>query len=126
MILRRCSVLLGCALLVQVMLLTLPSLKSWAMPPEQAGQHVGKSGTVEGVVLQVSQSAKGYVFLNMGGKYPNHVFTGWVPATAVESIGLDYLRSIEGKKVSLAGKISNYKGQIQMIITKRDQVIAVE
>jgi hypothetical protein len=49
-------------------------------PTEDARKHVGETATITGRVDGFHQSGKGNIFLNMGGKYPNQVFTAFIPA----------------------------------------------
>lgn len=99
------------------------SLASSAITPEQAAECIGKSGAVDGIALQVGQ-ASGHVFVNFGARYPNQIFTAFVSKQDVGTVGLDYLRSMEGKPVSVVGRITRVKGKPQIQITKRDQIIA--
>jgi hypothetical protein len=42
----------------------------------------GETATVTDKVDGVDQSARGHIFLNMGGKYPNQAFTAFIPAAS--------------------------------------------
>ena len=46
----------------------------------EAAKHVSETATVKNRVDGFHQSGKGNVFLNMGGKYPNQVFTAFIPS----------------------------------------------
>jgi hypothetical protein len=49
------------------------------IPANLAASHVGEYATVEGVVAKVFTSKSGNTFLNIGARYPNQTFTGWIP-----------------------------------------------
>jgi DNA/RNA endonuclease YhcR with UshA esterase domain len=74
--------------------------------------------------VQVSQSS-GNVFVNLGAKFPDHTFTAFVVKEDVNTVGLDYLKSMQGKPVSVVGRITLMKGKPQIQVTKKDQIIAV-
>jgi hypothetical protein len=55
---------------------------------------------LRGLVEQVSFSKKGNAFLNFGGRYPQQVFTGLVPAQNVAVVGGEkFLQSLAGNPV---------------------------
>lgn len=90
--------------------------------PEQAKEHVGKTVTVRGVVDNVFRSKKGNGFINFGGRYPNQVFSAWIPAAHADEFPLGNLRVLEGKTVSITGLVEVYKGAPQITVTDRSQV----
>jgi hypothetical protein len=58
-----------------------------------------------------SFSKKGRAFLNFGGKYPQHIFTGFIPAQNVRDVGGEqFLKSLAGNPVTVTGKIELYRG----------------
>ena len=93
-----------------------------ALTPEEAAQHIGKEGAVDGIAVEVSE-ANGNVFVNLGAKFPDHHFTGFVSKDDVAAVGLDYLKSMAGKPVSIVGRITKVKGRPQIQITKKEQII---
>ena len=65
-------------------------------------------------------SEKGNTFLNIGARYPNQTFTGWIPpASPVNKSPL--LSGIEGKKVKITGRIEMYKGKPEIRINAAEQ-----
>ena len=88
----------------------------------EAAAHVGETVTVVGTVATVHRSRAGTLYLNFGADYPHQTFSGAVlhPGGAWTE-GLD---SLAGKRVGLRGRISVYKGQVQMLIEQGDQIVA--
>jgi hypothetical protein len=97
---------------------------SSALTPEEAKQHIGQSGNVDGLAAQVSTS-KGNVYVNLGAKFPDQTFTGFIAFPDVRTVGLDYLQSLEGKTVSIVGRILDVRGKPQIQITKKEQIILI-
>jgi DNA/RNA endonuclease YhcR with UshA esterase domain len=92
--------------------------------PSDAAQHIGEMHTVKGLVAQVSTSGKGTVFLNFGGRFPNHVFYGVV--FAEEAARFPNMTGLEGRSVTLTGEISLYDGKPQIILSDPSQVAVSE
>ncbi len=87
--------------------------------PEEARQHKGERVTVRGKVADVHVTQKGDVFVNFGGRYPRAVFTavcfqGAIPATE--------LTPLNGKTISVTGRIREYSGQVEMVLEAEDQI----
>jgi hypothetical protein len=92
--------------------------------PEEAKDHVGENVSVRGLVEQVSVSKKGHAFLNFGGKYPQHVFTGFIPAQNVGDVGgEEFLQSLAGNQITITGKIELYKGRPEIVISSPSQIV---
>jgi hypothetical protein len=90
-----------------------------AITPGEARQHMGERVTVRGKVADVHVTQKGDVFLNFGGKYPQAVFTavcfgGAIPATQ--------LTPLNGKTISVTGRIREYSGQVEIVLKSEDQI----
>ena len=75
---------------------------------------------VEERVANVYQSGKGNVFLNMGGHYPNQVFTAFVPASSASNVPNP--SQYEGKTVSVKGKVVSHKGKPEIVVTSASQL----
>jgi hypothetical protein len=83
-----------------------PAQTTTVIPANLAAAHVGEYATVERVVAKVFTSDKGNTFLNIGGKYPNQTFTGWIPpASPVNKSPI--LSDIEGKHLKISGANRN-------------------
>jgi hypothetical protein len=66
----------------------------------------------------VSFSKKGNGFLNFGGRYPQQIFTGFIPAQNVTVVGGEkFLQSLAGNPVTVTGKIELYKGRPEIVIS---------
>jgi hypothetical protein len=74
------------SLLLFILLVTPICSNAEPILPEQARNHIGEDASVRGLVEQVSVSKKGHAFRNFGGRYPNQIFTGFVPAGNVGAL----------------------------------------
>jgi hypothetical protein len=91
--------------------------------PQEAKDHVGENASVRGLVEQVSFSHKGHAFLNFGGWYPRHVFTGFIRAEDVDRIGgQTFLRALVGGPVTVSGRIQLYRGKPEIAISALGQI----
>jgi hypothetical protein len=88
----------------------------------EAAKHVGETATVTDRVDGVHQSAKGHIFLNMGGKYPNQAFTAFIPAGSAAQFSQP--QQYEGRTVAVSGKITLYRGKPEIIVTSPAEINA--
>jgi hypothetical protein len=85
--------------------------------PEEAKDHIGENASVRGLV-------KGNAFLNFGGRYPQQAFTGFVPAQSVGAVGGEkVLESLAGDPVTVTGRVEQYKGQPEIVISSPSQIV---
>ena len=111
-------------LVLPIILLAAAYCQAAPILPEEAKSHVGENVSVRGMVEQVSVSKKGHAFLNFGGRYPNHIFTGFVPAEHVSDVGgEEFLHSLADNPVTITGKIELYKGQPEIVISSPSQIV---
>ena len=111
-----------CALRYIALLLTFSVAAASDLSPAEAATHLTETGTVVGIVSQASER-NGYVFLNFGKPYPQHTFTAFIPAKMLSAAGgAAFLTSLHGKSVAVTGKIIDYKGKPEIVVTKRDQI----
>jgi hypothetical protein len=84
-------------LLALLLLATIVCSQAAPILVEEAKDHIGENASVRGLVEQVSFSKKGHAFLNFGGRYPQQVFTGFIPAQNVVVVGgPEFLESLSG------------------------------
>src|SRR5260370_767091 len=91
------------------------------IPANEAAAHVNEWATVEGVVATVFTAKSGNTFLNIGAKYPNQSFTGWIPPESPVNKSI-LLSGIEGKRVRITGRIEVYKGKPEIRINAASQL----
>jgi hypothetical protein len=89
------------------------------LSPEEAKAHVSEVATVRGQVFGVHETAKGDVFINIGGVFPNAPFTAVCFQGAIPA---EDLKKLLNKTVSIKGKIKDHNGQIEIILDSADQI----
>jgi len=92
---------------------------------EQVKQHVGDSVIVCGRVddthyLVTADNSP--TFLNMGGVYPKQLLTVVIWADAREQIKGKPEADFKNKNICITGKIELYKGNLQIVIKKAEQI----
>jgi hypothetical protein len=87
-----------------------------------ARKHVGEIATITDRVNSVHQAENGNIFLNLGGKYPNQIFTAFIPASSAADFSNP--QQYEGKTVAVSGKITLSHGEPEIIISNVSQIIA--
>jgi len=98
-----------------------PAADVAAITPEQAKDHVGQNVAVQGQVTQVGASERSHtLFLNFGGRYPDHVFTAVIFSKDLQPFG--DVRSWEGKTITVRGHVQLYKGKPEIILERPQQV----
>ncbi len=88
----------------------------------EAAKHVGETATVRDKVDEVHQSARGQIFLKMGGKDPNQGFTAFIPSAIASQFPRP--QHYEGQTVAVSGKIILPKGKPEIIVTSPSQISA--
>jgi TonB family protein len=106
------------------LLLSLPATSDVpVIIPDQARDYVGREVVVQGQVAQVGVSEDGdTLFLNLGGRYPDHVFNAVIFEDNLNTFA--EARSWEGKNIKVGGTIQLYKGKgkPEIILERREQV----
>ncbi|MGH7994822.1 MAG: nucleotide-binding protein [Opitutaceae bacterium] len=87
---------------------------------KEAKDHVGEFASVRGVVERAHVSHSGMEFLDFDGAYPNAPFTAVVFAADASAVG--DLSDLEGKRVTVTGKIAEYKGKPEIVVRRRDEL----
>jgi DNA/RNA endonuclease YhcR with UshA esterase domain len=80
----------------------------------EAAKHVGETATVTGKVEDAYQAKGGNIFLNMGGRHPNEIFTVFVPASAAAEF--KDVKMYDGKTISVTGKIEEHKDKPEITV----------
>jgi hypothetical protein len=92
------------------------------IPATEAASHIGQSATVEGVVSEVHTARSGReTFIDVGGTYPNQVFTAVIFAPAMPAVG--DVSGLTAKTVDITGTIQMYRGRPEVIVTSRGQIV---
>ncbi len=89
---------------------------------KEAGNHIGKTLQVKGVVSGVFVSQKGNTFINFDEKSPNQTFT----AAVFSDAKVDVSKIKEGCILTVYGEIKEYKGKPEIILTSNEQIISIE
>jgi micrococcal nuclease len=99
---------------------TAPALAA-TYSPSQAADHIGETATISGPVSETHvDDRSGVGFINMGGRHPHQDFTGFIPRSALGRFG--DLHRYDGKSVSITGKIRDYNGTPEIILSDPDQI----
>ena len=82
---------------------------------------MGESVTVVGTVAAIFRSKKGNVYLNFGADYPHQTFT----AVALQPVGrwTGGLDSLVGRRVGVRGKVVTYRGRVEIVLERPDQIV---
>jgi hypothetical protein len=98
------------------------------IPSSEAKNHVGETGVVCGKVADsryLDSSARRPTFLNFDKKYPDHTFTAVIFGEDRAKFGTPEKEYLD-KKVCVSGKIENYNGRPQMVLTDGGQIKLAE
>jgi DNA/RNA endonuclease YhcR with UshA esterase domain len=92
--------------------------------PEEASKYVGREVIVQGKVTQIVLSVNLTTHINLGGIYPNHVFTA--RAFKVNQPLFANVRGYEGKVVQVQGVVRLYRNKPEIVMTERSQIRLAE
>ena len=96
-------------------------LSAGCIPIEKAPKNIGDSVCVTGKVVKVARSPRsGTHFLNFCDDYRNCPFSVVVFAKDLPNVG--DVRALEGRTIEVYGKIKNYKGQAEIILSDLRQL----
>ncbi len=93
--------------------------------PDEAAQHIGDSLSVCGKVFggKFFESGKNQpTLINMGAAFPKSTFTVVVYGEMRTKLGYAPEEKWTDKEVCITGKIIEFKGKPQIIITSEDQI----
>jgi len=110
-------------MLATVMVLALPAMAADepCVPFEKAPEYIGKKICVKGTLVRVSMLKSGTMFLNFCQDYHNCPFTVIIYRSDAPDIG--DLRALQGKEIRVEGKVRNYKGQAEIVMRDRKQLL---
>ena len=95
-----------------------------SLNPQDAAGHIGETATVCGVVASAKYevNAKSQpTLLDLGKSYPNAVFTAVVYGENRAKFGTSET-GLRGKRICVTGKISNYQGKPEIVLTDPSQL----
>jgi DNA/RNA endonuclease YhcR with UshA esterase domain len=87
----------------------------------EAIHYVDKEVEVRGRVVSVTTSPLGTTFINFGGEYPNQTFAGFIAAGSAIA-GDQRLTMIQGKIISITGRIELREGKPEIDVVSADQI----
>jgi hypothetical protein len=91
---------------------------------EDTARHIGETATVCGVVASAKYEAEAQsqpTLLDLGKAYPNAVFTAVVYGENRAKFGIPET-SLRGKRICVTGKISDYEGKPEIVLTDPSQL----
>ena len=89
--------------------------------PEEAQAHVGQTVTVEGAVSEVHHARSGRAtFIDLGGHYPNNVFTAVIFAR--DAGKFPDVDALNGKTVDITGPVQLRRGKPEIILSDPAQL----
>jgi DNA/RNA endonuclease YhcR with UshA esterase domain len=94
------------------------------LTPEDAAGHIGETATVCGVVASAKYEVNAKsrpTLLDLGKAYPNAVFTAVVYGENRAKFGTPE-NSLRGKRICVTGKISDYRGKPEIVLTEPSQL----
>jgi DNA/RNA endonuclease YhcR with UshA esterase domain len=89
----------------------------------EAKDHLSAQAIVTGKVAEVNKAAS-LVRLNFEQPYPKQVFTAVIFAAKTNLF--PEIEKLQGKTVEISGKIADYRGRPQIILTSTNQLKIVE
>jgi DNA/RNA endonuclease YhcR with UshA esterase domain len=110
-----------CEILILAFALTPSATLAQTISPSQAKDHAGQIVTIEGAVAEVHHTASGNAtFVDMGGRYPNNVFTGVLFSD--DASKYPEIDSLAGKTIDITGAIKLYQGRPEIILNDPEQI----
>ena len=97
-----------------------PAEQPIVIEDSEAAKYVGKVVEVRGRVVSVTTSPLVTTFINFGGEYPNQRFAGFI-AVGSKITSDRRLAMIQGKIISITGRIELRKGKPEINIVSADQ-----
>jgi micrococcal nuclease len=92
---------------------------------QEASKHIGDSVTVFDKVYGVKLLDNGMTLLNMGAEYPNHLLVVMIKSEDKAKFAYKPEEQLNGKQLLVTGKLIDYKGKAQIVVTEPYQIIQV-
>jgi RecJ-like exonuclease len=89
---------------------------------KDAGNYIGEVKVVRGPVAGIFKSNKGTVLINFDEDHPNSTFVAVIKNTA----DISYSELKVGSILTITGKIEDYKGKPEIILTEQSQILNIE
>ncbi|MEM7819253.1 MAG: thermonuclease family protein [Candidatus Aenigmatarchaeota archaeon] len=102
--------------------MTLSSLKEDVIDACDAIKYVNEEKTVKGKIVDGYKSVTNTVFLNFEKPYPNQCFTAVIFSYDLKKFPENPQNYYEGKIVKISGKIKEYKGKPEIILSNMSQI----
>ena len=111
------------SVLASVLLAAVPLIAANPISSAQAKDHVGETATVCGKVVdsRYLETGSHVTFLNFDKPYPNHTFTAFIPAANRGRFRMPE-KEFRDKDVCVNGKIQDYRGKPEIILSEPEQV----
>jgi hypothetical protein len=97
------------------------SLGTGVYSDREAAAHEGEEATVVGVVVSVHRTKGGNIFLNFGADYPHQTFSAAI--LDPHDPALLSLDRLTGKTVGIRGRITRYKGSLEIVVETKEQIV---
>ena len=90
--------------------------------------QMGNDRTIRviGTVVSSKLSSKGNVFLNLDKQFPNQIFTVTIFKDKMINFSYQPNKELEGKKIIVTGKVTNFNGVPSMAIENEDDIEIVD
>jgi hypothetical protein len=112
------------ALALVFALAAMPALADDAVPAKiqasEAGQHIGETATVVGVLTNVHMTSGKAFLWDIGGQYPNNPFTVYVSKHDTDVV--PNVTPLVGKTLAVTGLIKSYQGKPEIAVSDPKQV----
>ncbi len=97
------------------------SLGAGIYTDHEAAAHEGENATVVGVVVSVHRTRGGNIFVNFGADYPHQTFSAAI--LDPRDPALLNLDRLTGQRIGIRGRITRYKGQLEIVVEGREQIV---
>lgn len=92
-----------------------PAASAECLSIAQASSKIGAMSCVTGKVIKVGEGRTGNFFLDFCEDYRQCAFTVFIPRRSLRDVG--DVRQLEGKHVEVHGKIQQYEGRAEIVLT---------